>query len=306
MQVKQKVVFIVGPTAIGKTSLAVKLAARINGEIISCDSMQVYKNMRILSQAPSQSETKKIRYHLIKFLEPSKEFSVASFIKKARPLIKGIIARRRVPIVAGGSGLYVKGLIDGLFPSPKADAVFRKKMYDYAKRHGSAKLHAKLMKIDADAARLIHPNDIRRIVRALEVRHSTGKTMTELKNNTSGLGAIYDIRMFGLTAPREEIYSRIERRIDDMFRQGVVGEVSKLSKKKLSRTARAALGIKEITGYLGAAYDIEAAKELIKKNTRRFAKRQLTWFKADSRIRWIDVTRFTCAKAVKSIEKRIK
>ena len=302
---KKTVIFMVGPTAIGKTEFALKLARRVKGEIISCDSMQVYKGMQILNQAPTPADTKE-RYHLVKFLSPQKEFSVAAFIKKCSLLIDEIIKRKKVPIVAGGSGLYIKGLIDGLFPSPKADIKFRKKMYGYAARYGSAKLHGKLKKIDAHSALSIHPNDTRRIVRALEIRHSTGKTMTELKKATKGIRDKYDVKIFGFTADREKIYSNINNRVDDMFAAGVINEVKKLSKKRLSRTAKAVIGFKESLGYLKGEYDLKTAKELMKRNTRRFAKRQLTWFRADNRIKWFDVGRMNNSGIIKSIAKEIK
>lgn len=290
---RSTVIFIIGPTAIGKTPLSIKSAKRVNGEIISCDSMQVYKGMDLLSQPPSAAQKKNVRYHLVRFLNPQKEFSVAAFVKEASLLIDEIIKRKKIPIITGGTGLYVKGLVDGLFPSPKADLKFRKKMYDYAARYGSKRLHKKLTKLDKEAARLIHPNDTRRIVRALEVRHLTGKTITDMKAETKGkgIGSKYRIKIFGLTAPREEIYSRINDRVDLMFESGVVNEVRRLRKKRLSKTAGAVLGLKEIAGYLKGEYDIETAKELMKRNTRRFAKRQLTWFRADKRVKWFDVSR---------------
>ncbi len=303
---KKSVIFIVGPTAIGKTAFSIKCAKRINGEIISCDSMQVYKGMEVLSQAPELSETKKIRHHLVKFLSPQKEFSVAAFIKKAAWLIDNITKRKKIPIIVGGSGLYVKGLIDGLFPSPKADISFRKTMYDYVARYGSARLHKKLVKIDPDAAILIHPNDARRVIRALEIWHSTGKTMTDLKTNTKGLSEKYGIKIFALTAPREEIYLNINNRVDRMLAGGAIDEVKKLLKKKLSRTARAVLGFKEISSYLKGEYDLEAARELMKRNTRRFAKRQLTWFMGDHRIRWFDVSELKEERIISSIVKEIR
>ena len=157
---KNTVIFIVGSTAIGKTSLALKLARRINGEIISCDSMQIYKGMDILSQSPELSRTEKIRYHMVRFLSPAKEYNVASFSKYAAILIEDIIKREKIPIIAGGTGLYVKALIDGLFPAPKSDLKFIKKSYDYASRYGSIRLHKKLEKIDPVSAKMIHPNNI--------------------------------------------------------------------------------------------------------------------------------------------------
>lgn len=303
---RDKVVFIVGPTAIGKTSLAVKLAAKVKGEIISCDSMQVYKGIKILSQAPVPRETGEIPYHLISFLIPSREFSVARFITMARRLIKEIIARKKVPIVAGGSGLYMKGLVDGLFPSPEADDKFRKKMYGLAQRYGSRYLHNKLKAIDPVSAGSIHENDTKRIIRALEIWHSTGKTMTELKKETKGISGIYDIRMFGLTAPRDIIYKRINNRVDDMIRAGALKEAKKICKKKLSKTAKAIIGLKEFSAFLGGEYDLNTAAEHMKRNTRRFAKRQLTWFRADKRIKWLDVSEISGAEVVRMITKEMK
>lgn len=306
MLVKKKtVIFIVGPTAIGKTSLAVKLARRIKGEIISCDSMQIYEGMDILSQAPSPAALKKVRCHLVKFLNPQKDFSVALFRQKASSLIEKIIKNKKVPVVAGGSGLYVKGLIDGLFPSPKADLNLRKRMYSYAKRYGSARLHKKLQKIDPAQAGLIHPNDTRRIVRALEIYHSTGRTMTELKAGTKGIAGKYDVRIFGLTAPREDIYENINKRVDGMLTAGVVDEVRRLSRKRLSVTAAAVLGFKEISGYLDGEYSLEEASELMKRSTRRFAKRQVTWFKKDNRIKWFNTGRISEENILKNIARKV-
>lgn len=284
---KRTVLFIVGPTAIGKTALALKLARKIGAEIISCDSMQVYKGMDILSQSPRRAETKKIRYHLVRFLSPAKEYSAGSFRKKAASLIDDIIKRKNIPIIVGGTGLYVKGLVDGLFPAPKADLNFRLEMYDYASRYGNKRLHKKLEKTDPRSANAIHPNNVRRVVRALEICHSTGRTMTELKSGTKGIADKYRIKIFGIKAPREEIYSNINTRVEKMFASGVVNEVKKLSRHNLSKTAMAVLGFKEILGFLKNEYGLDKAKELMKRNTRRFAKRQLTWFRADKRIRWI-------------------
>jgi tRNA dimethylallyltransferase len=294
-----------GPTAIGKTSLAVKLAKKIKGEIISCDSMQVYRGVNILSQAPSPKDTGSVPHHLVRSVSPLDEFSAAQFAKRARTLIKDIIRRGKVPIVAGGSGLYAKALIDGLFPSPEARPVFRKKMCALAARYGSAYIYEKLRKIDKDAARLIHKNDARRIIRALEIWHTTGKTMTELKKNTRGISATYDLKIFGLTADRETIYSNINDRVENMLKAGALREVKRLYKKDLSKTARLMIGLRELTGFLNGEYDLEAAAELMKRNTRRFAKRQLTWFKADKRIKWLDVSSLRADKVSEAILKEI-
>lgn len=303
---KATIVFIIGPTAIGKTRLSIKLAKRIAGRIISADSMQIYKGMGTLSQAPNRSEQRAVTHDLVGLLSPAREYSVADFINKAGRIIDSLIKSKTMPIVVGGSGLYVKALVDGLFPSPQADMRFRKKMQKFISIYGSRKLHEKLSKIDPEAALKIHPNDARRIIRALEVHHSTGRTMTELKSLTKGIGNRYRIEIFGLTAPREEIYSAIDSRVDRMLEDGVIEEVKKLKKKKLSKTAKAVLGYKEICGYLDGEYDLETARDLMKRNTRRFAKRQLTWFRADNRIRWFDVSRMDEETVIRNIIKNCK
>lgn len=300
------VIFVVGPTATGKTELAVRLAEKIRGEIVSCDSMQVYRGMPILSQAPGEKDMRSVRHHMVGMIDPVKEFSVASFRRKANRAIDSVVKRGRIPVVAGGTGLYVKALIDGLFEAPGADIEFRARMRRYAARYGSARLHAKLANIDPASADLIHPNDIRRTIRALEIFELTGRTMTELKSLTSGLAEKYDVKVFGLDVRRDRLYSRIGARVDSMFDGGVVAEVKRLLRKNLSKTARAALGLKEICGYLKGSYDLETAKDMLKMNTRRFAKRQLTWFRADKRIRWFDISRNTAAKISMRIAKEVR
>ena len=302
-QRKKTVIFIVGPTAIGKTAFAIKLARRIGGEIVSADSMQVYKGMRCLSQAPGAAENRIARHHLAGSLDPNKEYNAAVFIKEASAIIESIMKRGNVPIVTGGSGLYVKRLIDGLFPSPNADLKFRRKMGKFAAKYGSRRLHSRLSKIDSASAGAIHPNDTRRIIRALEIYNSTGRTMTELKASTCGLKDRYTIKIIGLTRPREEIYSQIDMRVNKMFKAGVVREVRALKRKRLSKTAREVLGFKEISGYLGGRYDKDAVKDMLKMNTRRFAKRQLTWFRADRRIRWFDVSKTNDKNLIKKAVK---
>lgn len=300
------VIFIVGPTAIGKTRLSVKLAKIINGEIISADSMQVYRGMRILSQSPGVAERSGVRHHLVLMLVPSKEYNVSTFRKKATDAIKSIIRRGKVPIVVGGSGLYLRALVEGLFPSPEADMEFRRKAEKFIKKYGSAKAHKKLTDIDPGSAANIHPNDARRIIRALELYHTTGKTMTELKADTRGLKDEFRIISFGLIRPREEMYRLIEDRVDKMFDSGIVKEVKKLLKGRLSRTASAVLGLKEIEGYLNGEYDLAGAKDILKTNTRRFAKRQMTWFRANKNIRWIDIKKNGSQKALSIMAKGVK
>lgn len=300
---RDSLIFIVGPTAVGKTRLALKLAARIGGEIISADSMQAYKGMRVLSQAPARKDRQKVTHHLVGTIDPAKEYNAALFIKKAGPVIDSVLRRGKKPIIAGGSGLYIKALIDGLFPAPSADKRFRQRMYRHAGRCGTAALYKRLRAIDPASAGSIHPNDLRRIIRALEIYDLTGRTMTELKSRTKGLSGKYNIVIFGLMrSSREKLYSDIDARVDAMFMEGLVREVKRLRKRRVSKTARAALGFKEISGYLDGDYDIDTARSMLKMNTRRFAKRQMTWFRADKRIRWFDMDRLSANEIVDLIK----
>ena len=285
---RNKVIFIVGPTAVGKTALSIKLAKEIDGEIISADSMQVYKYMPILSQAPTKSQRKIVKHHLIGFLNPKDEYSAALFSRLAKKKIEKIIKRGKTPIVVGGSGLYIKALRVGVFPSNGKDEGLRRTLSALADKKGSLFLHDRLKKIDAAASAKIHPNDLKRIIRALEIYETEKKTKTSLKRKTKGLRDEYDIKVFGIAMDRKELYERINKRVDSMFKIGVAKEVRNLMRRKLSLTAKQALGIKELEGYLKKRYSLAEAKELLKKNTRRFAKRQLTWFRADKDIVWLD------------------
>ncbi len=304
-RLKPAVIFIVGPTATGKTRLSVKFAKRINGEIVSADSMQVYKGMRILSQAPAAAERSAVKHHLVAVLDPSTVYNVNAFREKATEAIRSIIRRGKIPIVVGGSGLYIRALVDGLFPSPEADMGFRRKIEKFIKNNGSARAHKKLAGIDPISAAGIHQNDARRIIRALELYHTTGRTMTELKTDTKGLKDEFNIKIFGLIRPRDDMYRLIEERVDRMFDSGIVREVKLLLKRRVSKTSSAVLGLKEVAGLLKGEYDLETAKELLKMNTRRFAKRQLTWFKADRRIKWIDLMKTSSREALNIMTKGV-
>ena len=280
------VYFLVGPTASGKTDLSLKLAKKLDAEIISCDSMCVYKGMDILTSKPSGIDRKKIKHHLIDIVFPETEFDVSKYRALALRAIKDIINRKKTPLFVGGSGLYVRSVVDGLFQSSKKDLRFRKKQEGLAKRYGSQYLYNKLKKIDPVSAKKIHPNNVRRVIRALEIYRTEKKRPSELKKNTRSLN--YNFKILGLSMDRKELYGRIDKRVEEMFEQGLVREVKKLSRKKLSITAQKALGYGEVLGYLKGKYSIKEAKELLKRNTRRFAKRQMTWFRRDSRIHWLD------------------
>lgn len=307
---RKSIIFLVGPTAVGKTELAVRLARKIRAEIISCDSMQVYKGMDIGTQKPSHALQKKVKHYMIDILSPDKEFSVADFRRRALRLIKKIHAKGKIPLFVGGTGLYMKGLIDGLFPAPAKDLKLRKKLYK------QKRLYERLQRIDPRTAQRIHPNDKKKIVRALEVYYSTKRPMSELKARTRPLADRFDIVIFGLNRDREKLYARINERVDRMFEQGFLDEVRRLRAKKLSLTARQAIGYKEAMEYLKGRgkgrvmvgnTDMEGTgelKDLIKKNTRRYAKRQLTWFGADRRVIWLDLNRLGTDAALKEMTKR--
>ncbi|MFA5094285.1 MAG: tRNA (adenosine(37)-N6)-dimethylallyltransferase MiaA [Candidatus Omnitrophota bacterium] len=284
-----RIIFIVGPTAIGKTGLSFELARIIDCEIVSCDSMQVYKRMDIGTSKPAAMLLNALPHHLINVVEPSEEFSVAQYRELAVKAIEGIISRKKTPLVVGGSGLYAKVLIDGIFEAPVTDRRLRESLQEEAEEFGPEALHKRLAGVDPQAAAKIHVNDLRRIIRAIEVYEKAKEPISELQKKTSGLGERYDVRIFGLTMERAALYRKIDERVDLMFSGGLVGEAEALMAGKLSLTASQALGYKEIFGYLAGEYGLEEAKRLVKRDTRRFAKRQLTWFRGDERVEWIEL-----------------
>jgi tRNA dimethylallyltransferase len=286
---RTKIVFLVGPTAIGKTEISVALARKINAEIISCDSMQVYKGMDTITSKPTLLLRKIIPHHLISIVSPDKEYCVFRYYKEVCRKIKEIQKRSKIPLVVGGSGLYMSILIDGIFQSASPDKVIRNRLYRQAKELGGEYLYNRLKNIDPKAALKIHPHDTKRIIRALEVFETTTQPISKLQKQRKGLSEEYEIKIFGLNRERHKLYQRIEKRVDRMFAQGLVSEIKRLLKLKLSKTARCAIGLKEIKGYLDGLYDLEEAKCLIKRNTRLYAKRQLTWFRKDRRIDWLEI-----------------
>lgn len=305
---KKTIIFLVGPTAVGKTSIAIELADKINAEIISCDSMQVYKHMDIGTCKPAPILRQRVKHHLLDIAAPDKEFSAADFRRRAIRAINAVHMRSKTPLFVGGTGLYVKALLDGLFPSPPKNEAFRKRLYREHQRHGGDYLHDKLKQADPESADAIHPNDIKKIVRALEIYHCTGKTKSELKAGTRPLSDKYSVFVFGLNMAREALYRRINERVDAMFEEGFLDEVKALAKRRFSITAGQAIGYKEAFAYLKGAgvKGVEELKELIKKNTRHYAKRQLSWFKADKRVKWIAVAeKDSPEKAAKKIWKRL-
>ena len=286
---KDKVIFLVGPTAIGKTRTACELAKKINAEIVSCDSMQVYKGMDIITSKPTHFLRKKIRHHLIDIIPATRIYNVSRYRQQALESIKEIIKRGRVPLVVGGTGLYMSILIDGIFKARAGNSIIRAKLEKEAQERGNRYLYERLKVVDPQAASKIHPNDTKRIIRALEVFEVSAQPISQLQTKRQGLSDKYSISIFCLDMARPELYQRIERRVEEMFRKGLVKEVKELLKLKLSQTASFAIGIRELRGYLRGEYGLDEAKQLIKRNTRLYAKRQLTWFRKDKRISWVKI-----------------
>jgi len=284
-----RIIFLVGPTAIGKTEIAVLLAKKLKAEIVSADSMQIYKGMDIITSKPPVALRKKVPHHLISVILPFCEYNVSQYRYAAARQIKGIIKRKKIPLLVGGTGLYMSILVDGIFEIKTEKPRLRNRLYHEAERYGGSFLHSKLKKVDPSAADKIHPNDTRRLVRALEVFNATGKPISELQKQRKGLSDEYEVEILALNMARDELYKRIDARVEQMFAQGLVQEVRKLLKTRLSKTASYAIGIRELKGFFDGLYDLEEAKRLMKRNTRQYAKRQLTWFRKDKRIKWINL-----------------
>lgn len=288
---KPKVVVIVGPTASGKTALSIELAKKINGEIVSCDSMQIYKDMDIGSAKPTKEEMQGIKHYMIDIASPEERFSVAEYKRKAEIAIEEIIQKGKTPIVIGGTGLYANSLIYGIeYNEIKLDEEYRKALENIAStEQGLKNLYNKAIEIDSKAMEIISCNDKKRIIRVLEIYHSTGKTKTELEIESRKNGVKYDYKVFAIDMDRETLYDRINRRVDIMIENGLIEEVETiLQKYKKFPTAMQGLGYKEVVEYLNKEISKEEMIEKIKQETRRYAKRQLTWFRKNKETIWID------------------
>ncbi len=285
----QPLLMVVGPTASGKTALAVALAQHFGGEVVSADSMQVYRGMDIATAKPTKAEMQGVPHHLLDFLPPESPFSVAEYLPLARNAIAEIASRGKLPIVAGGTGLYVSGLADNIIYSEHpSDPQLRKELELRCQNEGGEALLEELAKIDPPLAEKLHPNNTIRIIRGLEVYALTGVTMTEHQKNSRATPSPYRLCMIGLScADRARLYKRIDRRADEMAAQGLFEEAREyLSRHDLS-TAAQAIGYKELAGYFSGEKSREEALDDLKKETRHYAKRQLTWFRRDPRIHWL-------------------
>lgn len=291
----RKLICIAGPTASGKTSFAVHLAKHLNGEIISADSMQIYKYMDIGTAKPDKEEMQGIRHYLIDEITPFESFSVNEFVLRAKKCEEEIRARGKLPIVAGGTGLFISSLTDNVkFAKTETDEELRETLAEAAREKGNAYLHNMLKEIDPESAERIHPNNTKRVIRAIEIYKTSGITMSEQIRNSKAEPSPYELTYIGLTAPREYLYERINKRVDIMLEKGLIKEVEALRQMGLDKSYNSMQGIgyKETLDYLDNKLTSDGLSELIKQESRRYAKRQLTWFKRDTRIKWADITRF--------------
>ena len=285
-----RVIIIQGPTAAGKTDLAVQLAERIAGEIVNADSMQVYRGMDIGTAKPALELRQKVPHHLIDIVTPDQNFTAADFRREASLAIADIHRRGRHPIVVGGTGLYIRALLKGLVDSPAGDEAFRRELQEIAEKNGPESLHAMLARVDPATAATLHHNDRFRIIRALEVFHQSGQPISELRKEHGFRTDNYRSLKLGIRVDREELYRRIDQRVDRMIEQGLVDEVRLLLAEGFHSELKAmrSIGYRQICGYITGEYSLEEAIRLVKRDTRHYAKRQETWFKRDEEISWVE------------------
>lgn len=293
MQTKTKrpMIILTGPTAVGKTAASIELAKAVNGEIISADSMQVYKYMDIGSAKITKEEMDGVPHHLVDVLDPMEDFNVVCFQQMAKAAMEGIYERGHIPIVVGGTGFYIQALLYDIdFTENENDDSYRKELEEMAKEKGEEFLHSQLALVDPESAEQIHFHNVKRVIRALEFYHQTGKKISEHNAEEREKESAYHSAYFVLTDDRARLYDRIDRRVDLMMEQGLLQEVEHLRDRGLKRedVSMQGLGYKELFGYFDGEYSLEEAVRIIKRDTRHFAKRQLTWFRRERDVIWID------------------
>lgn len=291
---KPRVLAVVGPTASGKTWLGVQLAKLHGGEVISADSMQIYKGMDIASAKPSEEEKEGIPHHLMDFLDMDVPFSAADYVKLAKEKIEEVLSRGKLPVIVGGTGLYVDSLLENVkFSEGGSDEAYREELMAFAREQGAKALHARLAETDPEAAAAIHPNNIIRVVRALEVCHVTGRRFSELKAESRTEESPYNSLILGLNyEDRAVLYRRIDLRVEEMVKNGLIEEARELWERGGMRTSANAIGYKELIPYFTGEMPLEECVAKIQQETRRYAKRQLTWFRKNDRIKWIILGEF--------------
>lgn len=305
MSKKIKAIFIVGPTASGKTALSIEIAKKFGGEIVCADSMQIYKGIHIASAAPDIEEMQGIKHYLLEFLELSEKFSVADYVLKARECIKEIASRGKLPIIVGGTGLYINALLDNTeFIEGETDLELRERLEEEFDEIGAEKMLEKLSGFDSDTASRLHQKDRRRIIRAFEVYFQSGKSITEQNLLSHQTPSFMEPLVIGITYfDREKLYERINKRVEIMLENGLLEEARQTAEISSGKGAFQAIGHKELYGFINGECSLEEAKEHLCRQTRRYAKRQLTWFRRDGRINWLypdkEDTVFSAEKLVK-------
>ena len=303
---KLPLIVVAGPTASGKTSLAIGLAKLVGGEIVSADSMQIYKYMDIGSAKPTEYERKQVKHHLIDFVEPDEEFSVADYTEAAHEVIRDILLRHKLPVMCGGTGLYINSVVDDVtFGETETDYALREELADYAKTHGNEAVLEMLKEIDPISAARLHPNNLRRIIRAIEFYRLTGTTISAHQEMTKQHEGRYDPVMFCIDYDRRILYDRINKRVDIMLEDGLLDEVKGLMERGYTTALNSmkAIGYKELIAYFSGGTSLDEAVELIKQSSRRYAKRQLTWFRRDKRIIWLDADGDVLHEAYEKVKK---
>lgn len=305
---KPKLIVVAGPTASGKTACAVELCRRIGGEVVSADSMQIYRGMDVLSAMPTQEEMRGVPHHMLGIADPSEKYSAASYRDRANEVIADIRARGAAPVVCGGTGLYINALTRPLSFSERSDEKLHDELMAMADEPGGRRrLHDMLKEVDPESAARLHENDVRRVARAVEIFRLTGVTQTEQAKIDAQRQGDYDEILFALDWPRDVLYSRIDRRVDMMLKAGLVEEVRRLMKDEAKYpTAAQAIGYKEITAALMGRMSMEDAVDKVKQATRNFAKRQLTWFRRDERTVWIPAEGRTAEEIALDMKARIE
>lgn len=283
--------YLTGATAVGKSTVALELAGRLGAEILSLDSMAVYRGLDIGTAKPSAAEQGRVPHHLIDLVEPDQDYTLAQYVDAAERATREIVGRGAVPLFVGGTPLYLKALLRGIFSGPPADWDLRRELQAFAKDEGPERLHARLAKVDSRTAARLHPRDERRVIRALEVWEKTGQSISDLQQQFDRARPAAACRVFVLSRPRDELVKRIDARVEAMFAEGLVDEVRTLLARPLafSRTASQAVGYREVLELLADERDLPATVELVKLRTRQFAKRQMTWFRSLSECRTVSV-----------------
>lgn len=293
---KKNLIILLGPTAIGKTDLSLKLAEQINGEIVSCDSMQIYKYMDVGSAKVSKMEQARIKHHLIDIVYPDEEYTVADYKRDAENIINSLNDLGKVPIVTGGTGLYINSLVYKLnFTTAEPDYQLRERLEKMAETEGVDKVFDILKSIDAETSEKLHPNDVKRVIRAIEIYEQSGVTMGEYNKNFRTEVEDYNLYMIGLNMDRAKLYERINLRVDLMMEAGLLEEVKSLIEKGYTKdlTSMQGIGYKEVMDYFEDRMTLEDTIDLVKQKSRNYAKRQLTWFRRDDRINWYNKDEFS-------------